>query len=63
MLVDISFLSIECLENLSQEISAGTFEIEKARSNLASKIIELGMTVIVFGLNFRKNVPYKNLAV
>lgn len=43
MLVDISFLGIESLENMSQDISAGTFEIEKARSNLASKIIELGM--------------------
>lgn len=43
MLVDISFLGIESLENMSQDISAGIFEIEKARSNLASKIIELGM--------------------
>lgn len=43
MLVDISFLGIESLENMSQEVSTGTFEIEKARSNLASKIIELGM--------------------
>ncbi|KAI9242441.1 MAG: hypothetical protein BYD32DRAFT_403623 [Podila humilis] len=43
MLVDISFLGIESLENMSQDISAATFEIEKARSNLASKIIELGM--------------------
>lgn len=87
MLVDISFLGIECLENMSQEIPTGTFEIEKARSNLASKIIELGMVTsitnrrhrlilvnvkrrqqstkaaIVFGLNTRKNVPCKSLAV
>ncbi|KAG0336531.1 hypothetical protein BG000_006468 [Podila horticola] len=46
MLVDISFLGIESLENMSQEVSTGTFEIEKARSNLASKIIELGMTTL-----------------
>ncbi|KAG0348619.1 hypothetical protein BG004_004650 [Podila humilis] len=43
ILVDMSFLGLETLEDISQELTAGVFEVEKARSNLVSKIIELGM--------------------
>ncbi|KAF9431145.1 hypothetical protein BGZ94_008295 [Podila epigama] len=42
-LVDMSFLGIEALEDLSQDRATSLFEIEKARSNLISKVIELGM--------------------
>ncbi|KAF9155403.1 hypothetical protein BG015_009960 [Linnemannia schmuckeri] len=43
MLVDISFLSVRALEALESRASTGLFEIEKARSNLITKIIALGM--------------------
>ncbi|KAF9105230.1 hypothetical protein BGX29_000419 [Mortierella sp. GBA35] len=43
VLVDISFLSLRTLELMESKVSTGLFEIEKARSNLISKIVALGM--------------------
>ncbi|KAF9145584.1 hypothetical protein BGX30_008143, partial [Mortierella sp. GBA39] len=43
ILVDISFLSVRALEVLECRVSTDLFEIEKARSNLITKIIALGM--------------------
>ncbi|KAF9279006.1 hypothetical protein BGZ88_000230 [Linnemannia elongata] len=43
ILVDISFLSVRALEVLENRVSTDLFEIEKARSNLITKIIALGM--------------------
>ncbi|KAF9120925.1 hypothetical protein BGW39_010986, partial [Mortierella sp. 14UC] len=43
MLVDISFLSVRALECMESRITTGLFEIQKARSNLITKIIALGM--------------------
>ncbi|KAF9110810.1 hypothetical protein BGX27_005860, partial [Mortierella sp. AM989] len=42
-LVDVGFLGVRNLELMSKRISTNQFEIEKARSNLISKIIQLGM--------------------
>ncbi|KAG0020475.1 hypothetical protein BGZ80_004133 [Entomortierella chlamydospora] len=43
VLVDIGFLGVRTLELMGGYISTNLFEIEKARSNLISKIIQLGM--------------------
>ncbi|KAI1317841.1 hypothetical protein EDD11_007643 [Mortierella claussenii] len=43
VLVDVGFLSVRTLELMGKDISTSLFEIEKARSNLISKIIQLGM--------------------
>ncbi|KAF9921248.1 hypothetical protein FBU30_008775 [Linnemannia zychae] len=43
ILVDISFLGVRALERMESKVSTGLFEIEKARSNLINKIINLGM--------------------
>ncbi|KAG0297543.1 hypothetical protein BGZ96_005851 [Linnemannia gamsii] len=43
ILVDISFMSLRALELLRSRVSTELFEIEKARSNLITKIIALGM--------------------
>ncbi|KAF9907200.1 hypothetical protein EC991_011190 [Linnemannia zychae] len=43
MLVDISFLGVCALERMESKITTGLFEIQKARSNLITKIIALGM--------------------
>ncbi|KAF9360845.1 hypothetical protein BGX26_007430 [Mortierella sp. AD094] len=42
-LVDVGFLGVRTLELMGKYISTNLFEIEKARSNLISKIIQLGM--------------------
>ncbi|KAF9436395.1 hypothetical protein BGZ76_004090 [Entomortierella beljakovae] len=48
ILVDIGFISIRMLELIGNSIPSSLFEIEKARSNLISKIIQLGMYLFSF---------------
>ncbi|KAG0275409.1 hypothetical protein BGZ95_008824 [Linnemannia exigua] len=43
ILVDISFLSVHALERMEGRITTELFEIQKARSNLITKIISIGM--------------------
>jgi hypothetical protein len=43
VLVDVGFLGVRTLEIMGNNIPTNLFEIEKARSNLISKIIQLGM--------------------
>ncbi|KAF8940108.1 hypothetical protein BGZ58_007693 [Dissophora ornata] len=43
VLVDVGFLAVRALELMSSSIPTTLFEIEKARSNLISKVIHLGM--------------------
>lgn len=42
-LVEISFLAVGTLESMGDNVSTGLFDIEKARSNLITKTIEIGM--------------------
>jgi len=42
-LVEISFLAVGTLESMGDSVSTGLFDIEKARSNLITKTIEIGM--------------------
>ncbi|GJJ77447.1 separase [Entomortierella parvispora] len=42
-LVEISFLAVGTLEAMDDSVSTGLFDIEKARSNLITKTIEIGM--------------------
>lgn len=51
MLVDISFMSIRALEDLRSRVSTELFEIEKARSNLITKIIALGMVMFIVNIS------------
>lgn len=46
-LVDVGFLSVRTLESMGSNMSSSLFEVEKARSNLISKIIQLGMVRMV----------------
>ncbi|KAF8981558.1 hypothetical protein BGZ46_002595 [Entomortierella lignicola] len=48
VLVDVSFLGVRTLELMGKCIYTNLFEIEKARSNLISKIIQLGMALSKF---------------
>ncbi|KAF9919277.1 hypothetical protein BX616_009980 [Lobosporangium transversale] len=43
ILVDVGFLGIRTLEVMDKNVPNNLFEVEKARSNLISKIIQLGM--------------------
>ena len=52
ILVDISFLSVRALEVLENRVSTDLFEIEKARSNLITKIIALGMVTSIVNLSY-----------
>jgi hypothetical protein len=63
MLVDISFMSVRALEVLDNSVSTGLFEIEKARSNLITKIISLGMVMSIINVAIsqafkRKSISY-----
>jgi hypothetical protein len=42
-LVEISFLGVSTLESMGDSVATGLFDIEKARSNLITKTIEIGM--------------------
>lgn len=43
IVVDIGFLSIATLESIGDEVSGSLLEVEKARSNMITKIVHLGM--------------------
>ncbi|KAF9980812.1 hypothetical protein BGZ75_007953 [Mortierella antarctica] len=43
IVVDIGFLSIATLESMDSELPANLLEVEKARSNMITKIVHLGM--------------------